>query len=206
MTAKFFSIKPVGSQIRAGQCVLKASDYEELVDYERLMFSLEQHHRRREEVASVALGKSIKRGLEQGRERANQEAAEKMALFTGRVNDTLHALEGELVELVVTAIRKVIHGFDQEERVRQAVLDGLELVRGSHKLVIRVNPHMQSSISEQLDSIPHRFTSLEVVGDDQVAEDGCILESDLGIVNAGLEQQIQVIEHVLRGTFLRPEV
>lgn len=202
--AKFFSIKPVESQIRAGQRVLKAADYEQLVDYEHLLSDLEQHHRRREEVASVALGKSIKRGLEEGRERANQEAAEKMTLFTGRVNDSLMMLEGELVDVVTNAIRKVIAGIDLEERVRQAVRGGLELVRGSHKLVIRVHPNMQSAISEQLDNIPHRFTSLEVVGDDQVAEDGCILESDLGIVNAGLEQQIQVIEQVLRASFLRP--
>lgn len=202
--AKFFSIKPVGSQLRAGQKVLKAEDYEQLVEYERLLFDLEYHHRKREEVASVALGKSIKRGLEQGRERANQEAAEKMVLFAGRVNDTLMVLEGELVELVVDAVRKVIYGFDQEERVRQAVRGGLDLVRGSHKLLIRVHPQRQAAISEQLDNIPHRFSSLEVVGDDQVAEDGCILESDLGIVNAGLEQQLQVIEQVLRGTFARP--
>jgi type III secretion protein L len=202
--AKFFSIKPVGSQLRAGQKVLKADDYEQLVDYERLAFELQHRHRQREEIVAVALGRSIKRGLEQGRERADQEAAEKMVLFAGRVNDTLMVLEGELVDLVTTAVRKVIHSFDQEERVRQAVLGGLELVRGSHKLLVRVHPQMQAAISEQLDAIPHRFTSLEVVGDDQVATDGCILESDLGIVNAGLEQQMQIIEQALRGTFSRP--
>lgn len=202
--AKFFSIKPVDAQLRAGQKVLKAADYEELVAYERLAFDLEHRHRQREEIMSVALGRSIKRGLEQGRERADQEAAEKMVLFTGRVNDTLMVLEGELVELVTNAVRKVIVSFDQEERVRQAVLGGLELVRGSHKLLVRVHPQMQATISEQLDAIPHRFSSLEVVGDDQVAVDGCILESDLGIVNASLEQQMQIIEQALRGTFSRP--
>ncbi|UOG93531.1 MAG: type III secretion system stator protein SctL [Candidatus Thiothrix sulfatifontis] len=202
--AKFFSIKPVAAQLRAGQKVLKAADYEELVAYERLASDLETRHRQREEIMSVALGRSIKRGLEQGRERADQEAAEKMVLFTGRVNDTLMALEGELVELVAGAVRKVIHSFDQDERVRQAVLGGLELVRGSHKLLVRVHPQMQATISEQLDAIPHRFSSLEVVGDDQVAVDGCVLESDLGIVNASLEQQIQIIEQALRGTFYRP--
>lgn len=202
--AKFFSIKPIDAQLRAGQKVLKAADYEQLVDYEHLASALQQRHRQREEVVSVALGRSIKRGLEQGRERADQEAAEKMLLFAGRVNDTLMVLEGELVELVTTAVRKVIYSFDQEERVQQAVRSGLELVRGSHKLLVRVHPQMQAVISDQLDAIPHRFTSLEVIGDDQVAEDGCILESDLGIVNAGLAHQLQIIEQTLRGTFARP--
>ena len=164
--AKFFSIKPVDAQLRAGQKVLKAEDYEQLVDYDHMATELQNRHRQREEIVSVALGRSIKRGLEQGRERANQEAAETMTLFTGRVNDTLMVLEGELVELVITAVRKVIYSFDQEERVRNAVQAGLELVRGSHKLMVRVHPNMQAAIAAQLDAIPHRFTSLEVVGDD----------------------------------------
>ncbi|WML91817.1 type III secretion system stator protein SctL [Thiothrix lacustris] len=203
--AKFFSIKPVDAQLRADQKVLKSADYEQLVDYDRMAFELQHRYRQREEIVSVALGRSIKRGLEQGRERADKEAAEKMVLFAGRVNDTLMVLEGELEELVTSAVRKVIYSFDADERVRQAVLGGLELVRGSHKLMIRVHPQRQAAISEQLDAIPHRFTSLDVIGDDQVAEDGCILESDLGIVNASLEQQMQVIEQTLREHFLRPE-
>lgn len=202
--AKFFSIKPVESQIRAGQRILKAADYEQLVEYDRLLFDLEQHHRKREEIVSVALARSIRRGLDQGRERANQELAEKMTLFGGRVNDTLMALEGELVDLVVESVRKVIADIDVDEQVRQVVRKGLELVRGSHKLVIRVHPDRQAAIAAQLDEIPHRFSSLEVVGDDQVEADGCILESDLGIVNAGVQQQLAVIEQVLRGSFARP--
>jgi type III secretion protein L len=143
--------------------------------------------------------------LEEGKGRANQQAAEQMVLFAGRVNDTLGKLEEELVEVVTAAVRKVIRSFDQEGRVREAVLGGLELVRGSHKLLVRVHPHQQAAVAAQLDAIPHRFTSLEVVGDAQLEADDCILESDIGIVNAGLEQQLQVIEQALRMTFVRRE-
>ena len=81
--AKFFSIKPVDAQLRADQKVLKSADYEQLVDYDRMAFELQHRYRQREEIVSVALGRSIKRGLEQGRERADKEAAEKMVLFAG---------------------------------------------------------------------------------------------------------------------------
>jgi type III secretion protein L len=203
VTEKFFSIKPLVSQLPSGQQVLKAADYEQLVSYEQLLQQLEQRARQREKVAAVALAKSINRGMEQGQARASQEAAEQMVLFAGRVNDTLTNLEGELVELVITAVRKVIREFDQEERVRQAVLSGLDLVRGSHKLLVRVHPQLQTAIAAQLDAIPHRFSNLEVVGDPQLQADDCILESDLGIVNANTEQQLQIIEQALRGAFSR---
>ena len=203
---KFFSVKPLGSQLNAGQQILKAADYEQMVTYEQLMQQLEQRYRQREKVAAVALAKSIQRGMEEGQERANQQASEQMVLFAGRVNDTLVKLEDELVDVVINAVRKVMRGFDQEDRVREAVLGGLELVRGSHKLLVRVHPQQHAAVTAQLEAIPHRFRSLEVVGDPQLREDDCVLESDIGIVNAGLEQQLQVIEQALRMAFARREV
>ena len=202
---KFFSIKPLGAQFQADQRVLKAADYQQILTYEQHLQQLEQRYRQREKVAAVALAKSIQRGLEEGQERANRQAAEQMVLFAGRVNDTLTRIEDELVEVVTAAVRKVILGFDQEEKVRNAVLAGLELVRGSHKLLVRVHPQQQSAVAAQLDSIQHRFSNLEVVGDQELQPDDCILESDLGIVNAGVGSQLLVIEQALRMTFSRRE-
>lgn len=198
---KFFSIKPVSSQLEAGQRVLKSADYQQIVSYEQLLQQLEQRYQQREKVAAIALAKSIQRGMEEGQDRASKQSAEQLLAFSGRINDTLQKLEGELVEVVIAAIRKIIRGFDQEAQVREAVLGGLELVRGNHKLLIRVHPSHQAAVSTQLDSIPHRFSSLEVIGDPQLQTDACILESDIGIVNAGLEQQLAVIEQALRQAF-----
>ena len=202
---KFFSIKPLGAQFQADQRVLKAADYQQILTYEQHLQQLEQRYRQREKVAAVALAKSIQRGLEEGQERANRQAAEQMVLFAGRVNDTLTRIEDELVEVVTAAVRKIILGFDQEEKVRNAVLAGLELVRGSHKLLVRVHPQQQSAVAAQLDSIQHRFSNLEVVGDQELQPDDCILESDLGIVNAGVGSQLLVIEQALRMAFSRRE-
>lgn len=202
---KFFSIKPLGSQLHSGQQVLKAADYEQMLTYDQLLQQLEQRYAQREKVAAVALAKSIRRGFEDGQEKAQRQAAEQVLLFSGRVNDTLAKLEEELVEVVINAVRKIVRSFDQEERVREAVQSGLELVRGSHKLLVRVHPQQQMAVAAQLDAIPHRFSSLEVVGDPHLAGDDCILESDIGIVNAGLDLQLQVIEQVLRSVFSRRE-
>lgn len=205
MTEKFFSIKPLGSQVHSGQQILKAADYQELVTYEELLNQLEQRFHQKEKVAAVALAKSIQRGLEEGQERANRQASEQMVLFAGRINDTLAKMEEELVELVTQAVRKVVRNIPIEDQVREAVLGGIELVRGSHKLLVRVHPHQQAAVAAQLDAIPHRFKSLEVVGDPELKTDDCILESDIGIVNAGLEPQLQIIEQALRMTFSRRE-
>lgn len=201
MTEKFFSIKPLDYPLRPGQKILRAEDYEQLLTYEQLLQRLEQRYQHREQALIAALAKSIRRGFDQGQQQAAEQASAQMLSFNQRMQETLVQLEGELVDLVINAVRKIIRDLDREEQVKQAVLSGLDLVRGSHKLVIRVNPQVQASVAEQMDNIPHRFTSLEVVGDPQVTENNCILESDIGIVNAGLEQQMKIIEQALRGAF-----
>ena len=142
--------------------------------------------------------KAITRGLEQGQEHAARQNSELMLQFAQRTDEALLKMQDELAQLVVNAVRKIVHDLDPEEKAKQAIIGGLELVRGSHKLLIRVNPQVQAAVAAQLDSIAHRFSHLEVVGDAHLDLDDCILESDIGIVNANLEQQLQVIEQTLR--------
>lgn len=142
--------------------------------------------------------KAIKRGLEQGQEYAACQNSELMLQFAQRTDEALLNMQDELVQVVVNAVRKIVHDLDPQEKAKQVVIGGLELVRGSHKLLIRVNPQVQAAVAAQLDSIPHRFSHLEVLGDGHLDLDDCMLESDIGIVNASLEQQLQVIEQTPR--------
>lgn len=198
MTVRFFSVKPLETQIRPGQKILKANDYEQLVEYGQFTQILEDRLKQREQAMSVELEHAVKRSETQGLERANQQATIKMVEFTHAMQRYIQALEPQLVELVSIAVRKVIQGFDDEERVRQAVLSGLEVVRGGNKLIVRVNPQLQPMVSEYLESVPHRFSGIEVVGDTQLSTDDCIVESDIGVVNSGLKSQLAAVDYALR--------
>jgi len=201
VTEKFFSIRPVGSQLRPGQKVLKSADYEQMVSYEQLLQELQDHYHKREEGLEAALAQSIRHGTEQGLEHANQQHAQQMLAFMDATGRHLAKLERGLAGVVMTAVRKVLYSFDNEELVKQAVLNGLELVRGSHKLLVRVNPQVQAAVAARLERVDHRFVSLDVVGDSLLRHDECILESDLGIINAGITQQMEVIERTLGSVF-----
>lgn len=198
MTEKFFSIKPLGSPLGAGQTIVKAVDYEKLVEYEDLRNQLQAHYERREKALVAAMAKSIQRGKEQGLELANQHATEQMMRFTAVMDDYIKQMEEDLVRVVISAVRQVIHSFDDATIVQQAVQSAMELVKGSRKLHIRVNPSVQAEVEERLESVRQRFTHLEIIGDADLNDTDCILESDLGIVNAGLWPQLAVIEQTLK--------
>jgi type III secretion protein L len=204
MTGKFFSVKSLGSPLGADQRVVKAADYEQLVQYETLLQQLQNRHQHREKVMSAAMGKSIQRGMAQGMERANQKAAEQMLLFTAVMDDYLQRVEQELVEVVISAVRRIFHSFDDATLVQQVVQSGMEMVKGSRKLHIRVHPSVQMEVEQRLEAVRQRFAHLEVIGDGDLNETDCILESDIGIVNAGLWAQLEVIEQTLRGLVAPP--
>lgn len=66
MTEKFVSVKALDSQIEAGKVLLKSNDYRQLVSYEQIVQEMAKKDKQREQAATAALAKSIRRGMEQG--------------------------------------------------------------------------------------------------------------------------------------------
>nr|CAA6830815.1 MAG: HrpE/YscL family type III secretion apparatus protein [uncultured Thiotrichaceae bacterium] len=195
---KFISVKPLDSQLKPGQKVLKSADYQQLLSYESVLSKLSIREKQRQTDASEMLEKSIRHGKEQGMEQANQQLAEELQNFTLRMHQSLCEIEESLVDVVVESVKKIIHGFDDETLVKNTVRSGLELVRGGKKLTVRVHPQMLGVIQEQLGEFEKTAGHIEVLPDGVLKVDECILESDVGIVSASVEQQVEALVKALR--------
>lgn len=195
---KFISVKPLDSQLKPGQKIVKSVDYQHLLDYEGVLSKLSLREKQRRTEAAQLLETSILQGKEQGMEQANQQLAEELHNFTLRMHQSLTEVEASLVDVVTESVQKIIHGFDDETLVRNTVRSGLELVRGGSKLTVRVHPHMLSAVQEQLSEFKEGISHIEVLPDAILKVDECILESDVGIVSASVEQQVEALIKSLR--------
>ena len=198
---KFISIKPLESQLKPGQKVIKSVDYRQLVGYEDLLREVASREKQRQARATEELTKSIRRGHEEGMEQARQELSEQLLAFTMKMHESLRNVEQSLVDVVVEAVRKIVHDFDNETLVRNTVRSGLELVRGGKKLTVRVHPQMQDVVREQLSEPQKGISHVEVLSDTALKLDECVLESDVGIVNASVELQVEALVSALRKAF-----
>ncbi len=106
-----------------------------------------------------------------------------------------------MVGVVIDAVQKIVRDFDNETLVKNTVRSGLELVRSGKKLTIRVHPQMQEVVSEQLSELQKSISHVEVLSDGALKLDECILESDVGIVNASVELQVEALVNALRKAF-----
>ena len=112
---KFISVKPLDSQLQPGQKILKSADYKQLLDYEGILHKLALREKQRQVTAAEQLEESIRLGRDEGMEQANKKLAEELLNFTLSMHERLSEVEQSLVYVVVEAVQKIIHDFDDDK-------------------------------------------------------------------------------------------
>lgn len=142
------------------------------------------------------------RGYNEGEQEARLKQAEKIMETVGQTVDYLARFEHEIVDLVMGAVRKVIDGFDEQEKVMAVTRNALAIVRNQKQITLRLNPSQVDMVRDRVDELLAAFPVvgyIDMVGDTRVSKGGCILESEVGMIEAHLDGQIEA----LRAAFQR---
>jgi len=142
------------------------------------------------------------RGYADGKQEALLDQAEKMIETVGRTVEYFAGVENEMVDLVMAAVRKVVDGFDDREKVMIVVRNALAVVRNQKQMTLRLHPEEIDTVRGRINDILAAYPGvgyLDLLSDGRLARGACILESEIGMVEASLEGQIEA----LRGAFQR---
>jgi len=143
------------------------------------------------------------------RDRAYREGMEKsLAEFEQNLLEALEIrervwreTERDLLRLAVRLAEKIIGREIKTDKktVTEMVAAALQNARQQEKLTVRVNPSDLSLIEEErekfLPSTRARF--IDFVADPRVSSGGCLIESEVGTIDARLETQLRVLERAL---------
>lgn len=109
--------------------------------------------------------------------------------------------ERDLLRLAVRLAEKIIGREIKAEKqtVTDIVAAALQNARQQEKLTVRVNPSDLSLIEEEREKfLPSgRARFIDFVADPRVASGGCLIESEVGTIDARLETQLRVLERAL---------
>jgi type III secretion protein L len=114
--------------------------------------------------------------------------------------------EAELVKLAVAIAKKII-GRNAEvnpETALQTVKEALRSVRSERRVTIKVNPLDEAALREQAGSLKMlgaEIGEVVIIGNPSIEAGGCIVESDLGIIDAQIGTQLVSIENALLRRF-----
>jgi flagellar assembly protein FliH len=130
---------------------------------------------------------------------ALQSLAEELSEVRGK---TYPLLEREMVEMVTTLARKIIHRElkDKEDGIREIVRMAIESVLDRESLVVKIHPddyHELEDYGQELIQLFHEIKNVEFESHASVPRGNCVVESNFGTVEAGLDHLDEHIEKVL---------
>ncbi len=181
-----------------GTRIVKAEDLAAWVQAEQIVQHAREQAEQIEASAQAAYEAERERGLQEGRAQARFETAEQMMETVARSIDFFANIEAEMVELVMRAIRKIIDDYDDTERILLTVRNVLAVVRNQKQITLRLNPREVDSVQSRVNDLLSRFPAIgyiEIVPDARLLAGSCVLESDIGLVEASMHDQLTAIEN-----------
>lgn len=141
-----------------------------------------------------------KRGYDEGMEAGNQKISEIMIESAVRSVENFSEFENDVIQVVGDALRKILGEIDAKELISKVVKNALATVRNQKKVTILVNPLdaevVHDQISELLATYP-AINTIDILTDPRVSAGGCKLETEMGVVDATLEVQLEAIKKSL---------
>ncbi len=180
--------------------VLKADDFSAALAARDLVALAETAAARIREEAAVAYAEAKARGHREGLELGKAEMAERVVATMDQSSRYYTQVETALVEVVMKAVRRVLGEYDERERIIRIVHQALALQRSQSQVRLKVSPArtewLQTRVAGLLAAFPH-LDFVDVLADARLPADGCILETELGVIDATVETQLRAIEKAL---------
>lgn len=196
--SNFIKIKPLETDLKSGERIIKGYDYAYFIKAQTLAKEIEIEKKQNDLAATQALLKAVQNGISQGAEESRRQLSEQMLTVSSDTIVQLEKVEKDLLAVVTNAVRKIIDDYDNDELTLAMVRNGLKLVCKSQRVIVRVNPDKMDQLMQGLQNLNHNIDFLEIMPDKDLAISDCVLESDLGIVRASLEEQLQHIEDSIK--------
>lgn len=164
---------------------------------------VEDAHRLREEQARA--------GYQEGYKKAYEECLGRLGAIETETRQLFEDLEPKIVQLSVKVAEKII-GSELAERpdaIADIVAQALKTVRHQKEIMIRVHPaHVDvlDNNKRTLLGVLSRARDVTIRGDPSMREGGCMIETELGLLDADLRTQLEILERALSGGLPKKEM
>ncbi len=211
--AAFKELQQTREQINIELERLKLDSEKEI---ERGKFEAEKMIKEAELKVSEIEHEAYKKGYEAGREEGYKEGqAEVMRLIDrlGTVVSTAVDIRDELIrssekmmtEMILMIARKVIKDeiVERREVVINNIKEAIKRVKDRDRIDIRVNfadLDMTTAHKDELIKMMESLRKVNIYEDSRVERGGCIIETDVGAIDARISTQLDSIEEAIRNT------
>jgi type III secretion protein L len=186
--------------------VVRAEDYQAWVEGADFLQAAKAHAAEIEAEAKLAYESEKRRGYEDGLAEAAVKAAEQQFDMVTATLSWYERVEAQMAELVIQCTEKLLGDLDDVQLVSRVVHNAMRVMRNQKQVTLRVMPDLVEPVRKQIAQIMEGYPGVsfvEVAADARLRRGGCILESELGIVDASVDIQLDALRHALKRAFQR---
>ncbi len=182
--------------------ILKAEEVGIMLQAEEILDEAKKRAKDIVEQARQEAEQQKKQGYADGLEEGRLEHAEKIMETVLSSVEFIEGIESQLVHVVSMAIRKILGELDQKDLIVRIVQNALQSVQQQQKVTLRVAPEdeqvLRNYLMPMLQSSPGQGSFLDIIADVRLQANSCLLESELGVIDASLETQLKALENALQ--------
>ncbi len=195
---KYYINKESGFTLPDAPCIVPHNAYEQLIHANTIISEAHTKASKIEGEAKELYERERVRGYTDGINHGKEEIAEQMLDLMAERITYLEKIESSVVDLVMEALNKVLDEIPPQERVVNTIKRAIVYVRNQHNVTLRVHPDNEIYARQALDSMQiTSHSSIKVYTDKRLQLDSCLLETELGVIDATLSTQLQNIERAL---------
>jgi type III secretion protein L len=176
--------------------IIKAQDFGIAQDAQALVAQARAEAERIIAEAKDVYERERARGLAEGREAAKIEMAAQMVETVGKIVEFLGAVEQDMIDIVNRALERILGEIGDPQLIVMVVKNVLATVRNEKRLALRVAPDQVAVVKQRLNEILSLYpviVDVQIVADGRLPPTGCILESEIGLVDASLDGQLAAL-------------
>ena len=177
--------------------VLKARDYAEYLQAQEILAQANKQAEAILQKATEVYETKKQQGYDEGQEASRQEQSEHMLKVVSRTIGYLSDVEKALAGILMSGVKKIIGEFDQDEMAVNLVRNALQHVRNEKQVTIRIPPSQFNMVKSRLNEILAEYKGvgfIDLVSDERLSTGDCIMESDIGVVDASVDLQLEALQ------------
>lgn len=185
--------------------IVKAEQFSQLMAAHQALADARRyaHDLRAQAEASVAAARQ--QGYEQGVQQARAELSTLITETTANLESAFVGLEARIVNTVLSALQQILREIDDRTVMQRLVRRVLAEGRAQKQLRLRVAASQFDQVNEWLSEVLREFPEVEfidVLKDPNGAPGTCVLESELGVIDASLDAQLAAVRRGLVNAFV----
>jgi len=145
------------------------------------------------------------RGYAQGLEEGKSSIIERKLELLDESVAFMESVEGKIVEVVMTALKKCVMDIGDEELVVQIVRKVMNaVIRNQRHITLKVAPEMVSVVRARMNELLADYPLLDNVDvqeNPRLKGAACMIETEAGVADASVDTQLAAIEKSLRRHF-----